>query len=88
MKSWRKIVLTTCLAMGLTGMYTAQADNLDTYRNLLIKKTYTIKYENVTPQARQTNKDKVTLTGKNTMNTEDCLERIGEITGLKKSSVN
>ena len=24
--------------MGLTGMYTAQADNLDTYRNLLIKK--------------------------------------------------
>ena len=70
MKSWRKILLTTCLAMGLTGMYTAQADNLDTYRNLLIKKTYTIKYENVTPQARQTNKDKVTLTGKNTMNTE------------------
>lgn len=46
---------------------TAFADNLDTYRNLLLKKTYTIKYTNVTFEPRQTNRDKVSLVGNNYM---------------------
>ena len=46
---------------------TAFADNLDTYRNLLLKKTYTIKYTNVTFEPRQTNRDKVSLIGSNYM---------------------
>ncbi len=49
---------------------TAVADNLDTYRNLLQKKVYTIKYSNITPEPRKTNKDKVTLLGSNNMETE------------------
>lgn len=44
----------------------AEASNLDTYRNLLMNKKYTIKYVNITPE-RITNKDKITLTGNNTM---------------------
>ena len=46
---------------------TAFADNLDTYRNLLLKKVYTIKYTNVTFEPRQTNRDKVSLIGSNYM---------------------
>ena len=46
---------------------TAFADNLDTYRNLLLKKVYTIKYTNVTFEPRQTNREKVTLVGSNYM---------------------
>ena len=45
----------------------AFADNLDTYRNLLLKKVYTIKYTNITFEARQTNRDKVSLIGNNYM---------------------
>jgi hypothetical protein len=46
---------------------TAFADNLDTYRNLLMNKTYTIKYVNITFEPRQTNRDKTTLIGSNYM---------------------
>lgn len=46
---------------------TVFADNLDTYKNLLLKKVYTIKYQNVTFEPRQTNKDKVSLIGNSYM---------------------
>lgn len=49
----------------------AEASNLDTYRNLLLKKTYTIRYVNITPEERVTNKDKVTLNGYNSMQTKN-----------------
>lgn len=45
----------------------AEARNSDTYRNLLLKKTYTIKYVDITPEPRITNKDKIQLYGKNDM---------------------
>lgn len=47
----------------------AEASNLDTYRDLLTKKTYTIRYIDVTPEARVTNKDKVTMYNRSTMDT-------------------
>ena len=64
---WR--VATTAVAasflMNVALCATAFADNLDTYRNLLLKKVYTIKYTNITFEPRQTNRDKVSLIGSN-----------------------
>lgn len=42
-----------------------KASNLDFYRNILLSGKYTIKYENITPQPRVTNRDKIELFGKN-----------------------
>lgn len=61
--------MTGCLLLGALSSGISEASNLDTYRDLLLKKTYTIKYVNITPEERVTNKDKVTLTGSNSMNT-------------------
>lgn len=45
----------------------AEAAKIDAYKSLLEKKTYTIRYVDVTPEPRSTNKDKVYMHGKNTM---------------------
>ena len=37
------------------------ADNLDTYRDLLQAHTYTINFESITPEPRQTERDKVQM---------------------------
>lgn len=42
----------------------AQAAKIDAYRNLLMKNSYTIRYENITPPPRITNADRVELYGK------------------------
>lgn len=42
----------------------AQAMKIDVYRNLLLKNSYTIRYENITPPPRITNADRVELYGK------------------------
>jgi hypothetical protein len=55
-------MLLTVLALGVA-MPQANASNLDTYRNLLIKGTYMIKYDNITPLPRVTNKDKINFYG-------------------------
>lgn len=59
------------LALGMTGISSVgvEASNLDTYRNLLQKKTYTIKYTDITPQPRQQNSDRIPLYGKSSMDT-------------------
>lgn len=44
-----------------------EADNLDIYRKILISKNYTIRYENITPSPRITNKDRVELFGSSGM---------------------
>lgn len=46
---------------------TAEASNLDTYRNLIKKGTYTIKFKDITPEERITNRDSVRMYGKNDM---------------------
>ena len=67
MNKFIKVLTATCLAMGTFACSFVEASNLDTYRNLLINKRYTIKYVNITPEERVTNRDKVTLVGNNTM---------------------
>lgn len=47
----------------------SEASALDTYRNLLQKKTYTIKYVDITPQSHVTNSNKIPLYGKSGMDT-------------------
>ena len=70
MKSkWKKAgaAVVACLLMNAALCGSAFADNLDTYRNLLQKRVFTIKYTNITFEPRQTNRDKVTLVGYNYM---------------------
>ena len=59
--------LAITLFLNTVAAASAFADNLDTYRNLITKKTYTIKYENITSEPRQTNRDKVSMYGGNFM---------------------
>ena len=61
------VAAAACLFLNAALCGTAFADNLDTYRNLLLKKVYTIKYTNITFEPRQTNRDKVSLIGNNYM---------------------
>ena len=72
MRNKWKFLTTSIVAVFLLNVScsgTVLADNLDTYRNLLQKKVYTIKYSNITPEPRKTNKDKTTLLGSNNMET-------------------
>ncbi len=42
----------------------AEAAKIDIYREMLLRNSYTIRYENLTPPPRETNKDRVELYGK------------------------
>ncbi|MBQ7479440.1 MAG: hypothetical protein IJT01_11205 [Selenomonadaceae bacterium] len=62
------------------------AAKIDAYRDILLQGSYTIRYENITPPPRVTNRDKMDLFGKNGMSVEknDYLtnrQRIGIIVG-------
>lgn len=64
--------LALCLgvaALGAAFASSAEASNLDTYRNLLMNRTYTIKYTDITPLPRITNRDSIKIYGKNSMDT-------------------
>lgn len=51
-----------------TSKVTAEASGrLETYRNILIGKQYTIRYENITPSPRVTNRDRVNVFGSSGM---------------------
>ena len=69
MKRFCKVTLALAVAVSTMASVVCEASNLDTYRNLLMRKTYTIKYQEITPQARATNKDRINLYGKNSMDT-------------------
>ena len=66
----KKIFLMT-LGVAIFFMNQATAAKLDYYRDLLIKNSYTIKYENITPAPRITNRDKVEIYGKSRALTEE-----------------
>lgn len=51
--------------------FKAESARLDVYREMLQKNFYTIKYENITPAPRVTNKDTVPLYGKNGLSIEE-----------------
>lgn len=55
----------TLLSLGFA--YEAEAYHLDTYRQLLMNNKFTLKYENITPMPRATNKDKVHFYGSDGM---------------------
>ena len=66
----KKFFLMT-LGVAIFFMNQATAAKLDYYRDLLIKNSYTIKYENITPAPRVTNRDKVEIYGKSRALTEE-----------------
>ena len=53
-KKFCKVTLALAVAVSTMASVVCEASNLDTYRNLLMRKTYTIKYQEITPQARAT----------------------------------
>ena len=48
----------------------AEAARIDAYRDILLGGSYTIRYDNITPAPRVTNRDKVDIFGKNGMSVE------------------
>ena len=48
-----------------------EASRLDTYREILLSQSYTIKYKNITPAPRTTNKDRVELYGNSGLAVEE-----------------
>lgn len=56
------------LVVAISVVSTAQASNLDNYRQILSNNRLTVKYENITPLPRITNRDKVSIYGKDGMN--------------------
>ena len=66
----KKIFLLT-LCVGLIFSAEVYAALLDHYRDLLAKNTYIIRYENITPAPRVTNRDKVEIYGKSRTLTEE-----------------
>lgn len=70
MKKFIKALLLSAAFMSSTFPLTssiASAAGIDAYREMLINGTYTIRYENVTPAARETNRDKRELFGSSGM---------------------
>lgn len=63
--------LALCLGVAALGTAVAaspvEASNLDTYKNLLLNRNYTIKYTDITPAPRITNRDSIKIYGKNSI---------------------
>ena len=57
------------IAMG-AALPVADAAKIDAYRNMILGKSYTIKYENITPPPRVTNRDRMDLFGKSGMSVD------------------
>ena len=58
----KKILILALLIFAVS--FHVEASRLDSYREILLSNSYTIKYKNVTPAPRVTNKDRVELYGK------------------------
>lgn len=66
-----KNIFLLTLCVGIIFSATVNAAKLDYYRDLLAKNAYTIRYENITPAPRITNRDKVEIYGKSRALTEE-----------------
>ena len=65
----KKIFLLGLLIFSLP--FQVEASRLDAYREILASHSYTIKYENITPAPRVTNKDRLELYGKSGLAVEE-----------------
>ncbi len=59
--------LGSLILLGTACLPAAEAARIDTYRNILQKGSYTIRYDNITPSERVTNRDKMELFGRSGM---------------------
>ena len=85
---FKKFITVICLMLIATIMIipNVEAENLEIYQKILMSKKYTIRYENITPSPRVTNKDRVELFGSSGMavNQNDYLKnkiKIGLVIG-------
>ena len=65
----KKFLITTVLIFLVA--VNAEAAKIDAYREILLGNSYTIRYENLTPAPRVTNKDRVELYGKSGLAVEE-----------------
>lgn len=65
----KKFFIFGLLIFSLT--FHVEASRLDSYREILLNNSYTIKYTNITPAPRVTNKDRVELYGKSGLAVEE-----------------
>lgn len=65
-RKWKFLLLGAWMAMGSV-LPSAEASDLDNYREMLRSNVYTIRYENLTPAPRVTNRDRMDLFGKSGM---------------------
>ncbi len=85
MMNWRKKV---ALFIGGAAIFSsvsldAEAAKTDVYRDILLSKSYTIKYDNITPPKRPTNKDKAPLFGSSGM----AVEKNDYLTNRRRSGI-
>ena len=66
MKNIIRVLLMASLLLNCTDGW---ANSLNYYRNLLTSKKFHLEYQELTPQERQTNRDRISLTGSNSMKT-------------------
>lgn len=67
MKKIFAALLTGMALLNTMAFSSAEAGKLDPYRDMLAQKKFTLRYENITPLPRVTNKDKISFYGKNGM---------------------
>lgn len=65
MKRLKKLTILLFVTLVVNINSSTEASQLDYYKELLLNKVYTIRYENITPAPRVTNRDKTELFGKN-----------------------
>lgn len=63
----KKMLAALAAGAALFGGADAEAGRLDAYRDWMTRRSFTVRYENVTPQPRATNKDKISFYGKDGM---------------------
>lgn len=82
-EKWLQLVLGGVFLMGSIFYAEAEAARIDAYRNILQKGTYTIKYENITPSERVTNRDKMDVFGRAGMS----VDKNDYLTNRQKSGI-
>lgn len=81
--SYKTVAVLSVSALLSTIFATGEAAKIDAYRDMLISKSYTIRYDNITPPKRQTNRDKSPLFGNSGM----AVEKNDYLTNRQRSAI-